>query len=100
MRKKNGGSGVHLLSATPAKNSPLEYFNLLSYVDSQIWVRLGIFDPEHFIDRYLRLEYRRIITADLRAQSRQVVAGFINLDELRDVIFRYAEFRTASGTWA
>lgn len=96
VRKKNGGSGVHLLSATPAKNSPLEYFNLLSYVDSQIWVRLGIFDPEHFIDRYLRLEYRRIITADLRAQSRQVVAGFINLDELRDVIFRYAEFRTAS----
>ncbi|MFO0578951.1 MAG: SNF2-related protein [Polyangia bacterium] len=95
VRMRTGGSGVVLLSATPAKNSPLEYYTLLGYVDGEAWSRLGITDPEVFIDRYLRLEMRDIVGADLKTQRRSVVAGFQNLDELRDVIFRYAEFRTA-----
>ena len=95
VRMRTGGSGVVLLSATPAKNSPLEYYTLLGYVDGEAWSRLGITDPEVFIDRYLRLEVRDIVGADLKTQRRSVVAGFQNLDELRDVVFRYAEFRTA-----
>ena len=95
VRMRTGGSGVVLLSATPAKNSPLEYYTLLGYVDGEAWSRLGITDPEIFIDRYLRLEIKDIIGTDLKPQRRSVVAGFKNLDELRDVIFRYAEFRTA-----
>lgn len=95
VRKKTGGSGVYLLSATPAKNSPLEYFTLLGYVDSGAWSRLGITDPEVFIDRYLRLEMRDIIAPDMSMSKRSIVAGFKNLDELRSVIFRFAEFRTA-----
>lgn len=95
VRKRNGGSGVFLLSATPAKNSPLEYFTLLGYVDSAAWSRLGISDPEVFIDRYLRLETREIVAPDMSIVKRGVVAGFKNLDELRSVIFRFAEFRTA-----
>lgn len=94
-RKRTGGSGVHLLSATPAKNSPLEYFTLLGYVDGRAWTALGITDPDVFIDRYLRLELRDIISPDLSIARRSVVAGFKNLDELRSVIFRFAEFRTA-----
>ncbi|HRI50416.1 MAG TPA: SNF2-related protein [Pseudomonadota bacterium] len=92
---QTGGSGVVLLSATPAKNSPLEYYTLLGYVDGEAWSRLGITDPEVFIDRYLRLELKEVIGSDLKTQRRSVVAGFQNLDELRDVVFRYAEFRTA-----
>ncbi|MFO0576120.1 MAG: SNF2-related protein [Polyangia bacterium] len=95
VRQRTGGSGVVLLSATPAKNSPLEYYTLLGYVDGQAWTRLGITDPEVFIDRYLRLELKDIIGTDLKTQRRSIVAGFQNLDELRDVVFRYAEFRTA-----
>ena len=95
VRQRNGGSGVFLLSATPAKNSPLEYFTLLGYVDSAAWSRLGISDPEVFIDRYLRLETREIVAPDMSIVKRGVVAGFKNLDELRSVIFRFAEFRTA-----
>ena len=45
VRQKNGGSGVYLLSVTPAKNSPLEYFSLLSLVDGDAWARLGIWTP-------------------------------------------------------
>lgn len=95
VRKKNGGSGVYLLSATPAKNSPLEYYTLLGYVDANAWSRLGILDPEVFIDRYLRLEMRQVLSPDLKVATKSVVAGFKNLDELRSVIFRFAEFRTA-----
>lgn len=95
VRRLTGGSGVVLLSATPAKNSPLEYYTLLGYVDGQAWSRLGINDPEVFIDRYLRLELKSIIGSDLKSEKRSVVAGFQNLDELRDVVFRFAEFRTA-----
>ena len=95
VRMRTGGSGVVLLSATPAKNSPLEYFTLLGYVDGDAWTRLGITDPEVFIDRYLRLEVKDIVGSDLKTQRRSIVAGFQNLDELRAVVFRYAEFRTA-----
>jgi hypothetical protein len=95
VRARTGGSGVVLLSATPAKNSPLEYYTLLGYVDGEAWTRLGITDPEVFIDRYLRLELKDVIGTDLKTQRRTIVAGFQNLDELRDVVFRYAEFRTA-----
>jgi N12 class adenine-specific DNA methylase len=95
VRERNGGSGVVLLSATPAKNSPLEYYSLLGYVDTDAWTRLGILNPEIFIDRYLRLERRWLIEPDLSKKERSVVAGFKNLNELRDIIFRYGEFRTA-----
>ena len=95
VRERNGGSGVVLLSATPAKNSPLEYFSLLGYVDTEAWTRLGILNPEVFIDRYLRLERRWLIEPDLTKKERSVVAGFKHLNELRDIIFRYGEFRTA-----
>ena len=95
VRQRTEGAGVVLLSATPAKNSPLEYYTLLGYVDGDAWTRLGITDPEVFIDRYLRLELKDVIGSDLKSQRRSVVAGFQNLDELRDVVFRYAEFRTA-----
>lgn len=48
-----------------------------------------------FIDRYLRLELKDTVGVDLKTVRRSVVAGFQNLDELRDVVFRYAEFKTA-----
>jgi hypothetical protein len=95
VRERNNGTGVVELSATPAKNSPLEYFTLLGYVDGDAWTRLGITDPEVFIDRYLRLELRQTVEPDLSTKLRSVVVGFKNLNELRDIVFRYADFKTA-----
>lgn len=95
VRERNHGGGVVLLSATPAKNSPLEYFALVGMVDADAWTRIGIGDPEQFIDRYLRLEMRQVLQQDLKMSRQSVVAGFRNLNELRGVLFRFAEFRTA-----
>ena len=95
VRKRSGGGGVLLLSATPAKNSPLEFYNLIQYVDPEAWTRLGIRDPEGFIDRYLKLEMRMVVTPTMEVQNKSAVVGFQNLHELRDVVFRYGEFKTA-----
>ncbi len=95
IRKKTGGRGIVLLSATPAKNSPLEFYNLVQYIDPDAWTRMGIRDPEQFIDRYLRIEMRSVVNPKLEVEDRSAVVGFQNLHELRDVIFRYGDFKTA-----
>jgi superfamily II DNA or RNA helicase len=95
VRRRTGGSGVVLLSATPAKNSPLEFYSLIQYVDHDAWSRMGIRDPEQFIDRYLRIELKAVVDTKMDVVERSAVVGFQNLHELRKVIFRYGEFKTA-----
>ncbi len=95
VRRRTGGTGIVLLSATPAKNSPLEFYNLIQYVDPAAWSRMGIRDPEQFIDRYLRIEIKPVVTPSMEVEERGAVVGFQNLHELRDVILRYGEFKTA-----
>jgi superfamily II DNA or RNA helicase len=95
VRRRTGGAGIVLLSATPAKNSPLEFYNLVQYVDHEAWSRMGIRDPEQFIDRYLRIELKPVVDTKMEVVERSAVTGFQNLHELREVIFRYGEFKTA-----
>jgi len=95
VRKNAGGSGVHLADATPAKNSPLEFLSLLSFIDDQVWGRLGIADPEQYLTQYLKIETRLIQDTNLEPAELPCVVGFQNLDQLREVLFRYGEFRTA-----
>ena len=95
VRQKTGGAGIVLLSATPAKNSPLEFYNLIQLIDHEAWSRRGIHDPEAFIDRYLQIEMKGVLDTRMQMVTKSAVTGFKNLDELRDVIFRYSEFQTA-----
>ncbi|MCB9639066.1 MAG: DEAD/DEAH box helicase, partial [Myxococcales bacterium] len=95
VRRHTGGTGVVLLSATPAKNSPLEFYNLLQLIDPKVWSRMGIRNPEQFIDRYIKTELREVIGSDMDVTTKSAVVGFKNLHELREVIFRYADFKTA-----
>ena len=83
-----------LLSATPAKHSPLEFYNLIQYIDHDAWSRMGIHDPEQFIDRYLRIELKPVVDSRMDVVERSAVVGFQNLHELREVSFRYGEFKT------
>ena len=95
VRDKTGGAGIVLLSATPAKNSPLEFFNLLRYIDPDAFARLGVQDSEQFIDRYCHVVLKDVISISGEVEQRGAVVGFKNLDELRGVIFRYGDFKTA-----
>jgi hypothetical protein len=96
VRRTTGGAGVVLLTATPAKNSPLEFYNLIQYVDPAAFTRAGIRDPEQFIDRFLRMEYRDVLDSSFNVAKKMAVTGFMALDDLRTIILTYSEFRTAA----
>lgn len=95
VRRHTGGSGVYLADATPAKNSPLEFLSLTSFIDDKVWSRWGVSDAEQFLSQYLQIEFRNIIGTDLEPQKAPCVVGFRNLDQFREVLFRYGEFRDA-----
>lgn len=94
-QREAGGSGVALLSATPAKNSPLEFFTMLGLVDHYCWTRRNIYDADAFIDRYLRLEMKSVLKPDGTLENRSAVVGFKALNDLRDIVFRYGDFKDA-----
>ncbi len=96
VRRRSGGAGVVLLTATPAKNSPLEFYNLIQFIDPAAFTAAGIRDPEQFIDRFLKIEQREVLDATFEVTKRSAVTGFKNLDDLRTIIFTYGEFRTAA----
>ena len=95
VRKHTGGTGVVLLSATPAKNGPLEFYNALHLINPKAWEAVGISDPESFIGQFCQFEPRRAITAEGVLVTRLACTAFRNLDVLRGVVFRYADFKTA-----
>ena len=94
--RKTGGAGVVLLTATPAKNSPLEFYNLIQYIDPTAFTKAGILDPEQFIDRFIKIEYREVMDSSFDISMKSAVTGFKSLDDLRTIILTYAEFRTAA----
>ncbi|WP_434428273.1 SNF2-related protein [Nannocystis pusilla] len=96
VRRQTGGAGIVLLTATPAKNSPLEFYNLIQFIDPTAFTKAGIHDPEQFIDRFLKIEYREVLDAAFEVTKKSAVTGFKNLDDLRTIIFTYGEFRTAA----
>jgi len=97
VRRNTGGSGIVLLTATPAKNSPLEFYNLIQLVDPYAFAAKGLMDPEQFIDRFIRIQSREVIDMTLRVKMESVVDGFRNLDDLRVILQTYGEFRSAEG---
>ncbi|MFY0531709.1 SNF2-related protein [Nannocystis pusilla] len=96
VRRQTGGAGIVLLTATPAKNSPLEFYNLIQFIDPTAFTKSGLSDPEQFIDRFLKIEYREVLDSSFEVANKMAVTGFKNLDDLRTIIFTYGEFRTAA----
>lgn len=96
VRARSGGSGVVLLSATPAKNSPLEIYNALQLIDPGIMLRAGITDPEHFIDRFCGLTRRDQEDVTGKIRTRLACTSFVNLHELRDLLYSVADYKTAA----
>jgi superfamily II DNA or RNA helicase len=89
------GGEVVLATATPASNSPLEFYNLVKLMDKDAWTRIGIYDPEAFIDRFCILQIEEVMNAEMEVEQRLACVGFKNADELRSVIYRLWEFKTA-----
>lgn len=95
VRKYTGGRGILGLTGTLGENSPIEIYNAFQFVDPTIFERVGIMDPEQFVDRYLDITSQRVRAITGEAQVRLAVVGFKNLRELRRILFRWGSFVSA-----
>lgn len=96
LREANGGKGVYMLTATPTKNSPLEVYSMLSHVAPEAFERMGIKNAEDFLDRFCVFEQRRILKVNGEFDEDLCVTGFKNLSELREVMRRFIDRKTAA----
>ena len=95
LREANGGKGVFMLTATPTKNSPLEIYSMLSHIAPEAFERMGIKNGEEFLDRFCEFKEDNIYGVNGKMEEALVTAGFKNLGELRDVMRRYIDRKTA-----
>lgn len=96
LREHNGGKGVFLLTATPTKNSPLEIYSMLSHVAPEAFERIGIRNSEEFLDRFCTFVSDKVLTTSGTIEDALVTDGFKNLDELREIMRRYIDRKTAA----
>ena len=96
IRDANAGKGVFMLSATPTKNSPLEVYSMLSHIAPEAFERMGIKNSEAFLDRFCEFEEQLILSPKGEMVDALVTSGFKNLPELREVMRRYIDRKTAA----
>lgn len=95
IREQNGGKGVHGLTATPTKNSPLEVYSMLSHIAPEAFEQIGIRNSEEFLDRFCEFTQDKVLSTTGDIEDALVVSGFKNLTELRGIMARYIDRRTA-----
>ena len=91
-QQKYNSNNIFLLSATPAKNSPMEFYNLIQYIDPNIFRRYGIRSSSEFYDRFIGVEHGDFYNAKLEVQEYPQVKYFTNLDDFRAILKRYCTF--------
>jgi hypothetical protein len=95
VREHNGGKGVHGLTATPTKNSPLEIYSMLSHIAPEAFERIGVRNSEEFLDRFCEFTQDKVLSTAGDIEDALVVSGFKNLSELREIMARFIDRRTA-----
>jgi SNF2 family DNA or RNA helicase/predicted RNA methylase len=81
------GGMVFFMSATPAKNSPLELFNMLMMCNPRLLEQRSLADTEAFISAFCQIEERQAFTQDFdKPKTFSVVTGFKNLLELQGLL--------------
>jgi superfamily II DNA or RNA helicase len=95
IRENNGGKNVHGLTATPTKNSPLEIYSMLSHIAPEAFEKIQIRNSEEFLDRFCEFTADKVLSTAGEIEDATVVSGFKNLDELREIMSKYIDRRTA-----
>lgn len=95
IREKNGGKGIYGLTATPTKNSPLEIYSMLSHIAPEAFEKIGVRNSEEFLDRFCEFQNDKVLSTQGDIEDALVVSGFKNLTELREIMSRFIDRRTA-----
>ena len=93
---RGGSGGVLLLTATPAKATPLDLWNLLLLGAPDVLEGFGLDDPEAFITRFIGIEPSILVTAQANAMYGNIAAEFFDtLGEFRTLFNSIAVRRIA-----
>lgn len=95
IRENNDGKNVYGLTATPTKNSPLEIYSMLSHIAPEAFERIKIRNSEEFLDRFCEFKGDKVLSTAGEIEDALVVSGFKNMDELREIMSRFIDRRTA-----
>lgn len=95
VRENNDGKNIYGLTATPTKNSPLEIYSMLSHIAPEAFERIKIRNSEEFLDRFCEFKSDKVLSTGGEIEDATVVSGFKNLDELREIMARFIDRRTA-----
>ncbi len=96
LRETNDGRGVYGLTATPVTNSPMEIFNMLSYVaPMEEFERFGVYTVDDFVRVFGHIETVDKVMVSGEVKSKDGLVGFRNLDGLRNLFHKYTLLKTA-----
>ncbi len=96
LRDTQNGRGAYMLTATPLTNSPLEIFNMLSFVaPMEEFEKFGVYNVDDFVRVFGDIQNidKLMMTGEMK--SKDGLVGFQNLDGLRNLFFKYVNQKTA-----
>lgn len=94
IRRKNGGTGTFMLTATPLTNSPLEYYNMLMHIAPEELAAKGIKNIDEFINTFAHIEQGPKYDWGTGKQSvGKILRGFWNLQTLQSMFFKYTDLQ-------
>ncbi len=91
----NGNRNVFMLTATPFNNSPLEVFNMLSFLAKDELDKKGLYNVYQFMENYADISSDWIVNSRNEVEYKQVVRGFKNASSLRELIKSVMLIRSA-----
>lgn len=96
IREMNAGRGVTLLTATPVTNSPLEIYNMLSFMISpEEFEKFGVYTPDDFVRVFADVQQIEKMKVSGEFGMVDAMVGFQNLDGLRSLFHKYAIIKDA-----
>jgi|GEM_PF-807845 len=84
--KQNNNRNVFMATATPFNNSPLEVFNMLSFIAKDKLDKMGLYNVYQFMESYADMTADWVVDSDNNVAYSQVVKGFKNAGSLRNLI--------------
>lgn len=91
----NNNRNVFMLTATPFNNSPLEVFNMTSFLAKDKLEKMGLYNVYQFMENYADISSDWIVNSRNEVEYKQVVTGFKNATSLRELIKSVMLIRSA-----
>lgn len=90
---QNYNRNVYLFTATPFNNSPLEVYNMLSYVGRARLDEMGILNMNDFFPRFADFQEDRVIKANNNVEISRTMKSWKNKPELQAIMFEHLNFK-------